>query len=157
MVHSVVSWVVKRYSTLLCYTKLVKSCRRRVHFSDLQLSVAHFLLLTTDALGQDYIFTGNLNLATNCDNQSHFSFATDGIFVLLKWYNHHFSPIFFKMFCFLQDAVDWLCDQPYVKPGGVGIVGVSFGATLALQTSALFPKKVKVKDFMALYILLHNS
>ena len=63
MVHSVVRWVVKRYSTLLCYTKLVKSCRRRVHFSDLQLSVAHFLLLTTDALGQDYIFTGNLNLA----------------------------------------------------------------------------------------------
>ena len=61
------------------------------------------------------------------------------------------------MFCFLQDTVDWLCDQPYVKPGGVGIVGVSFGATLALQTSALFPKKVKVKDFMALYILLHNS
>ncbi|XP_033634166.1 acyl-coenzyme A amino acid N-acyltransferase 1-like [Asterias rubens] len=43
---------------------------------------------------------------------------------------------------YFRDAVDWLCDQPYVKPGGVGIVGVSFGATLALQTSALFPKKV---------------
>ncbi|XP_071788266.1 acyl-coenzyme A amino acid N-acyltransferase 1-like [Asterias amurensis] len=43
---------------------------------------------------------------------------------------------------YFRDTVDWLCDQPYVKPGGVGIVGVSFGATLALQTSALFPEKV---------------
>ncbi|XP_033635544.1 acyl-coenzyme A amino acid N-acyltransferase 1-like [Asterias rubens] len=43
---------------------------------------------------------------------------------------------------YFRDAIDWLCDQPYVKPGGVGIVGVSAGATLALQISALFPEKV---------------
>ncbi len=51
-----------------------------------------------------------------------------------------FTLYFFLSNC--QDAIDWLCDQPYVKSGGIGIVGISAGATLALQTSALFPEKV---------------
>ncbi|XP_033637066.1 acyl-coenzyme A amino acid N-acyltransferase 1-like [Asterias rubens] len=43
---------------------------------------------------------------------------------------------------YFRDAIDWLCDQPFVAPGGIGILGTSAGATLSLQMASLFPEKV---------------
>ncbi|XP_038075505.1 bile acid-CoA:amino acid N-acyltransferase-like isoform X2 [Patiria miniata] len=44
---------------------------------------------------------------------------------------------------YFKEAVDWLSDQPFVKPGGVGMVGVSLGAQFALATATYFPEKVR--------------
>ncbi|XP_022094611.1 acyl-coenzyme A thioesterase 5-like isoform X3 [Acanthaster planci] len=44
---------------------------------------------------------------------------------------------------YFMEAVDWLSSQPFVKPGGIGLVGVSLGAQMVLATASHFPDKVK--------------
>ncbi|KAK7480356.1 hypothetical protein BaRGS_00028403 [Batillaria attramentaria] len=41
---------------------------------------------------------------------------------------------------YFEEAVEWLSSQTVVRPGGIGIVGVSAGATIATATAWLCPK-----------------
>ena len=44
---------------------------------------------------------------------------------------------------YFESAIDWLISQPKVKSGGVGLVGLSNGGTLALTLAAQLGHKVK--------------
>ncbi|XP_022109427.1 acyl-coenzyme A amino acid N-acyltransferase 2-like [Acanthaster planci] len=44
---------------------------------------------------------------------------------------------------YFKEAIDWLSDQPFVKPGGVSMVGTSRGAQYALATASHFPEKLR--------------
>ncbi|XP_022112045.1 bile acid-CoA:amino acid N-acyltransferase-like [Acanthaster planci] len=44
---------------------------------------------------------------------------------------------------YFKEAIDWLSDQPFVKAGGVSMVGVSTGAQFALATASHFPEKLR--------------
>ncbi|XP_038073474.1 acyl-coenzyme A amino acid N-acyltransferase 1-like [Patiria miniata] len=44
---------------------------------------------------------------------------------------------------YFKEAVDWLCGQPFVRPGGIGMVGVSSGAQIVFAMAAHFPEKVR--------------
>ncbi|KAM7437674.1 myristoyl-CoA hydrolase [Porites harrisoni] len=44
---------------------------------------------------------------------------------------------------YFESAIDWLTSQPKVKSGGVGLVGLSNGGTLALALAAQLGHKVK--------------
>ena len=44
---------------------------------------------------------------------------------------------------YFESAIDWLISQPKVKSGGVGLVGLSNGGTLALALAAQLGHKVK--------------
>ncbi|XP_022094719.1 acyl-coenzyme A amino acid N-acyltransferase 2-like [Acanthaster planci] len=44
---------------------------------------------------------------------------------------------------YFKEAVDWMADQPFVRPEGIGMVGISTGGQNALATVSHFPEKVK--------------
>ncbi|XP_072030525.1 acyl-coenzyme A amino acid N-acyltransferase 1-like [Amphiura filiformis] len=44
---------------------------------------------------------------------------------------------------YFQDAAEWLSRQPYVIPGGVGVLGVSLGGQIALTMASYFPETIK--------------
>ncbi|XP_038072896.1 acyl-coenzyme A amino acid N-acyltransferase 1-like isoform X2 [Patiria miniata] len=44
---------------------------------------------------------------------------------------------------YFKEAIDWMADQPFVKPGGIAMVGISIGAQNVLATVSQFPEKVK--------------
>jgi dienelactone hydrolase len=47
----------------------------------------------------------------------------------------------------VRDAVTWLAKQPLVDPDRVGIVGISLGAALALETAAADPRIKAIVDY----------
>ncbi|XP_078000657.1 acyl-coenzyme A thioesterase 1-like [Glandiceps talaboti] len=44
---------------------------------------------------------------------------------------------------YFEESLNWFQKQDYIKPGGVGIIGISFGAEMALAMAVYFPDQVK--------------
>ena len=55
---------------------------------------------------------------------------------------------------YFESAIDWLTSQPKVKSGGVGLVGLSNGGTLALALAAQLGHKVKAVVSISGYPML---
>ncbi|XP_078000651.1 acyl-coenzyme A thioesterase 1-like [Glandiceps talaboti] len=46
-------------------------------------------------------------------------------------------------FDYFEESLNWFQRQDYIKPGGVGTIGISMGAELALAMAVYFPDQVK--------------
>jgi len=61
---------------------------------------------------------------------------------------------------YFERAIDWLTVHTKVKPGGVGLVGLSLGGVIALVIASQIPHKISsVYQFQELTLLLavHSS
>ena len=58
---------------------------------------------------------------------------------------------------YFESAIDWLTSQPKVKSGGVGLVGLSNGGTLALALAAQLGQNVKAVVSISGYPMLISS